>query len=122
MSFFRFSPSRLALAYIALGVFVLGFFALLLWYAWHTNIVTFRAYVQGDDLQRLEEVFHSEGAKGLAIAIQSHGRSLSRDQIIVFADPSKLRLAGNLPAWPTEVPDAPGTYGLELSRDDGSTM
>src|SRR5262249_21700514 len=41
---------------------------------------------------------------------------------IVFADASKLRLAGNLPAWPAEVPDEPGTYGLVIGMADGSTM
>ena len=35
---------------------------------------------------------------------------------------SKLRLAGNLPAWPAEVPDAPGTYGLVIGLGGGSTM
>ncbi|TMA89126.1 MAG: HAMP domain-containing protein, partial [Deltaproteobacteria bacterium] len=35
---------------------------------------------------------------------------------------SKVRLAGNLPAWPGEVPDAPGTYGLVIGLGGGSTM
>ena len=68
------------------------------------------------------DVFDSQGAKGLAAAIESQVRSLPGDQIIVFADASKLRLAGNLPAWPTEVPDAPGTYGLVIDLGGGSTM
>ena len=41
---------------------------------------------------------------------------------MVFADASKLRLAGNLTAWPAEVPDAPGTYGLVIGLGGGSTM
>ena len=40
--FFRFSPSRLALAYVALSVLVLALFAIPLWYAWRVNISTFR--------------------------------------------------------------------------------
>ena len=120
--FFRFSPSRLALAYVALSVLVLALFAIPLWYGWRVNISTFRAYVQGEDLQRLVEVFHSEGAKGLATAMESQSRSLPGDQIMVLADASKVRLAGNLPAWPGEVPDAPGTYGLVISLGGGSTM
>ena len=122
ISFFRFSPSRLALAYVALSVLVLALFAIPLWYAWRANISTFRAYVQGEDLQRLVEVFHSEGAKGLVTAMESQARSLPGDEIMVFADASKLRLAGNLTAWPTEVPDAPGTYGLVIGLGGGSTM
>ena len=111
---FRFSPARLALAYIGLSVLVLALFAIPLWYAWRVNLSTFRAYVQGEDLQRLVEVFDREGAKGLATAMESQVRSLPGDEIMVFADASKLRLAGNLPAWPAEIPDAPGTYGLVL--------
>src|SRR6476659_6653959 len=102
--FFHFSPSRLALAYIALSVFVLALFAIPLWYAWRVNISTFREYVQGEDLQRLVEVFDREGAKGLAAMMESQVRSLPGDEIMVFADASKLRLAGNLPTWPAEVP------------------
>jgi PAS domain S-box-containing protein len=120
--FFRFSPSRLALAYVALSVLVLALFAIPLWYGWRVNISTFRAYVQGEDLQRLVEVFHSGGAKALVAAMESQSRSLPGDQIMVLADASKVRLAGNLPAWPGEVPDAPGTYGLVISLGGGSTM
>src|SRR4029450_12196180 len=120
--FFSFSPSRLALAYIALSVFVLALFAIPLWYAWRVNLSTFREYVQGEDLQRLVEVFDREGANGLATAMESQVRSLPGDEIIVFADPSKRRLAGNLAAWPAEVPDGPGTYGLVIGLGGGSTM
>ena len=86
------------------------------------NLSTFREYVQGEDLQRLVEVFRSEGAKGLATAMESQARSLPGDEIMVFADASKLRLAGNLPAWPAEVPDAPGTYGLVIGTGGGSIL
>ena len=120
--FFRFSPSRLALVYIALSVLAIALFAIPLWYAWRVNLSTFREYVQGEDMQRLVEVFDREGAKGLATAMESQVRSLPDDEIMVFADASKLRLAGNLPAWPAEVPDAPGTYGLVIGLGGGSTM
>src|SRR4029434_9741796 len=36
--------------------------------------------------------------------------------------PSHLRLAGNLPTWPAEVPDPSGTYGLVIALGGGSTM
>jgi PAS domain S-box-containing protein len=73
-------------------------------------------------MQRLVEVFGREGAKELAAAMELMARSLPSDEIMVFADPSKLRLAGNLAAWPAEVPDAPGTYGLVIGLGGGSTM
>jgi hypothetical protein len=86
------------------------------------NLGTFREYVQGEDVQRLAEVFDRQGVKGTAAAIDSLLKSLPRDRIVVFADASKARLAGNLPAWPAEVPDAPGTYGLVIDVGGGSTM
>ena len=119
---FRFSPSRLALVYIALSVLAISLFAIPLWYAWRVNISTFRAYVQGEDMQRLVDIFDREGAQALVTAMESQVRSLPADQIMVLADASKLRLAGNLPAWPAEVPDAPGTYGLVIDLGGGSTM
>ncbi len=118
----RFSPSKLALIYIALSVLALALFAIPLWYAWRANISTFREYVHGEDVQRLVDIFHREGAKGLATAMESRARSLPADQIMVLADASKLRLAGNLPAWPAEVPDVPGTYGLVIGLGGGATM
>src|SRR6267378_5443316 len=54
--------------------------------------------------------------------MESQVKSLAGDEIMVFADASKLRLAGNLPAWPAEVPNAPGTYGLVIGLGGGSTM
>src|SRR5213594_1672619 len=120
--FFRFSPSRLALVYIALSVLTLALFAIPLWYAWRVNLSTFREYVQGEEMQRLALVFDGEGAKGLATAMESQVRSLPGDKIMVFADPSKRRLAGNLAAWSAEVPDGPGTYGLVIGLGGGSTM
>src|SRR5499426_2637753 len=122
IKFFPFSPLRLALAYIALSVFVLALFAIPLWYAWHANLSTFREYVHGEDMQRLVELFDREGVKGLAPAMEAQVSRLPGDEIIVFADASKRRLAGNLPAWPAEVPDEPGTYGLVIGMADGSTM
>ena len=47
-------------------------------------------------------------------------RAMPRDEIVVLADPAKVRLAGNLPAWPAEVPDAPGTHGLVIGLADSS--
>src|SRR6476660_9950474 len=118
---FRFSPSRLALSYIALSVLVLVLFAVPLWYVWNVNISTFRAYVEGEHMQRMLDVFDREGPQALAAAIDSQVGSKRGDEIMVLADASKARLAGNLPAWPAEMPDAPGTYGLALDVG-GSSM
>ena len=120
--FFRFSPSRLALVYIGLGVLALALFAVLLWYAWRANLATFREYVGGEQTQKFSETFDRQGAEGLRAAIAARLKNLPRDEIIVFADPAKQRLAGNLNDWPPQIPEAPGTYGLVIALGGGSSM
>src|ERR1700745_1945481 len=109
---FRFSPSRFALVYIALGVLALGLFALPLWYGWRANIVTFRAYVHGAESEKFLEIFRREGPEQLAALIEAHVRTAARDELVVLADAAKRRLAGNLAAWPPNIPDEAGTYGM----------
>jgi PAS domain S-box-containing protein len=111
---FRFSPSRLALSYVALSALVLALFAIPLWYAWSVNLTMFKEYVAADDVARMVHVFERDGAAGLAAEIDAQAPGLARDKVVILADPSKSRIAGNLPAWPAEVPDVPGTYGLAL--------
>ncbi len=118
---FRFSPSRLAFAYIVLSVLVLALFAIPLWYAWNVNISTFKVYVLGTEVQRMVDTFESEGATGLAAAINSRVAGLPDDEVMILADASKAKLAGNLPTWPIEVPGSPGTYGLVLDLGGSST-
>ena len=121
-SVLRISPSRLGLGYVALAVLALAFLAVPLWSAWRVNLSTFKTYIEGEDMQRLVNVFHREGASGLAAAMESRARSLPAGEIMVFADASKQRLAGTLPMWPVEVPDAPGTYGLVIGLGGGASM
>jgi PAS domain S-box-containing protein len=117
----RFSPSRLAFAYILLSVLVLALFAIPLWYAWNLNISTFKVYVLGTEVQRMVDTFESEGATGLAAAINSRVAGLPDDEVMILADASKAKLAGNLPTWPIEIPGSPGTYGLVL-ESGGTSM
>jgi len=119
---FRLSPSSLAAGYIAVGVLALALFAIPLWYGWNVNSATFKVYLQGEEVQGLVDVFGREGATGLAAAIEAKLATLPDDEVIALADPSKKRLAGNLPAWPPEIPDAPGTFGLEISRGEQASM
>ena len=52
---------------------------------------------------------HAGRAQGLAAAIEAQvGRRLVGEKIILFADASLSRLAGNLPSWPPGVPESPG--------------
>ena len=116
------SPSSLAAGYIAVGVLALALFVIPLWYGWNINSATFRVYLEGEEVQGLVDVFGREGATGLAAAIEAKLATLPDDEVIVLADPSKKRLAGNLPAWPPEIPDSPGTFGLEISRGEQASM
>src|SRR5215831_3425681 len=117
-----FSPSRLALGSIGLSMVALVLLSVPLWYAWRTNIATFKAYVLGEDVQGLADVFDREGARGLAATIDSRVATLPSDEIMILADVARMRLASNLPAWPVEVPDAPGTYGLVIGLGGGASM
>ena len=76
---FRFSPSRLALAYVALSALALALFAIPLWYAWSVNIAMFREYVAADDVARMVKIFERDGAAGLAAAIDAQAPSFGRD-------------------------------------------
>lgn len=120
--FFRFSPSRLAIGHVALSVLVLALFAIPLWYAWSVNISTFRAYVHGEDVDEMMGVFERAGVPGLAAAIEAKVGTVPGDEIIALADASNARIAGNLPWWPPEVPDAAGTYGLAIGIGDDVSM
>ncbi|MCW2798501.1 HAMP domain-containing sensor histidine kinase, partial [Nocardioides sp.] len=57
-----------------------------------------------------------QGVRALAAAIDTEVGTLPNDadQLILLADASLARLAGNLPAWPREIPDAPGRYTLTI--------
>jgi len=58
-------------------------------------------------MQRLALVFDGVRREGTCYRDGVTVRSLPGDKIMVFADPSKRRLAGNLAAWPAEVPTDP---------------
>ena len=114
------TPWRIALGYIAFSVLALALFAMPLWYGWRANIGTFRTYVP-EEMQVLTDLFHREGAAAVTEAVRSRSM-LSRDEVVLFAGPGKEVLAGTLRAWPPEVPDAPGTYGLMIGVGADSSM
>jgi C4-dicarboxylate-specific signal transduction histidine kinase len=117
---FRFSPARLALLYVVLSVLVLGLFAIPLWYVWRANYSTLRTYVRTEDVRSLVDVFERGGPRGLAAAVEARAPTLPRDEFVLFADPSKVRLAGNLRAWPAQMPESPGTSGVVIDAGGSS--
>jgi PAS domain S-box-containing protein len=73
-------------------------------------------------MQRLVDLFHRDGPQALAAAMDAYANGLPPEEIAILADPQKRRLAGNLPRWPAEVPDAPGTYGLVIDLGGDASM
>src|SRR5262245_34203232 len=57
----RFSPSRIAVSYVVLSVVVLSLFAIPLWYMWGVNLSTFRAYVDGKNVDSIVRAFERGG-------------------------------------------------------------
>jgi PAS domain S-box-containing protein len=112
----RLTPARFALSYIALGVVALALLAVPLWYGFQANLGTFRSYIPAAEMQRLVDIFHRDGPKAAAAAVDASAKTLPPDQVALLVDPRKQRLAGNLPDWPAGVPDEPGTYGLVIER------
>ena len=121
--FLRFSALNLTLGYIVLGIAVLASFATPLWFAWRQNIDTARIASLREDSQRMADIFEKEGAEALASAIEAQlGRRLATGRLVLFADASLSRIAGNLPAWPPEVSKSSGTYALTMKLDDSSVQ
>src|SRR6202022_928634 len=109
----RSSAFTLAFSYVAFGIAALVLFAAPLWYAWQVTIQDSRAEVLRADIQRLSEVFRREGAPGLAAFIDNRvGMQIPGERILLLADSSLHRLAGNLQEWPGGIPREPGTYVL----------
>jgi signal transduction histidine kinase len=119
--FLRFSALNLTLGYIVLGIAVLALFATPLLFAWRQNIDIARIAALQEDTQRLADIFREEGAEALAGAIEALvGRGLPSGRLVLFADASLSRIAGNLPAWPSAVPESSGTYTLTINLGGSS--
>ena len=107
---FRSSAVSLALGYTLVGVVALVLFAAPLWYAWQGIFGEGRAEIFQADSQQLADIFRREGPEGLKNFIDARVRmQIPGDRILLLADASRHRVAGNLSAWP-DVPTTPGNY------------
>jgi signal transduction histidine kinase len=109
----RFSALTVALSYVAVSLVVLALFATPLWYAWRNTIEQGRAEVLRADTQKMANLFATQGADALAatIDVQVGGQLEDVENIILLlADPVFAKRAGNLPAWPREMPEATGIH------------
>ena len=111
-------PWRVALAYVAFSALALALFAIPVWHGWRVSVGTLRVFVP-EEMQALPDLFRREGAAAVAAAIRSRVDP-SGKEVIVFAGPGKEVLAGTMRRWPTEIPDAPGTYGHVIDLGDGA--
>jgi signal transduction histidine kinase len=118
----RFSALTVALSYVAVSLVVLAAFAAPLWYAWRETVEEGRTQHLQADTNRLASVHNRQGVAALAsfIDAQVGTQPNGTDEFVLLADASLARLAGNLPAWPREVPDEPGKYTLPIDVDGRS--
>src|SRR3984893_19079176 len=115
----RSSALSLALGYVAIGITALVLFAALLWYAWQVTIQEGRAEILQVDAQRLAEVYRREGAAGVKGFIDARVRMrFASERILLLTDASLHPMSGNLPAWPSNVPTAPGNYKVKIELGD----
>jgi signal transduction histidine kinase len=118
----RSTTFALSFGYIAFGVVALVLFAAPLWYAWQVTMEDGRSDILHADTQRLTDVFHREGATGLKTFIDARvGMQLPAERILLLADGSLHRIAGNLTRWPATVPAQPGMYTVTLDLSGNPT-
>ena len=111
----RSTTFTLSVGFIAFGIVALILFAAPLWYAWQVTVEDGRSEILHADTQRLTDVFNREGAPGLKTFIDTRvGMQLPAERILMLADSSLHRIAGNLPQWPRTVPERPGLYTVTL--------
>jgi len=120
-SVLRSSAFRVALGYVALSLTVLALFAAPLWYTWRENVEQVRTEILREDVQGLTEIFDNQGPEVLAAVIAARVKNQRvAYSIILLTDASLSPLAGNLDAWPPEVPDSPGVHTLTIKDGDRS--
>ncbi len=114
----RSSAYALAAGYVVLSIVALILFAAPLWHAWRETIDEGRAELLREDSQHFVELFDKQGAAALAAWIEARlDMQIVGERILLLADKAKVPLAGNLKAWPPEVPANPGTYTLAMKLD-----
>jgi signal transduction histidine kinase len=119
----RSTAFTLTFGYIAFGIVALILFAAPLWYAWQVTMEDGRSEIIHADAQRLTDVFHREGATGLKSFIDARvGMQLPGERILMLADASLRRVAGNLTQWPSTVPTQPGMYTVTLDLSGKATQ
>ena len=119
----RSSPVTWALGYLLLGLAALFAFAVLLWYAWNVSIFSGREEILHADAQHLADVFAREGPEGLTAHIAMRLRlQIVGERTLLLTDPAYRPLAGNLAAWPRDIPDTAGTHAVMVDQLAGQPV
>jgi signal transduction histidine kinase len=115
----RFSARNVALFYVAASLAMLGLFAAPLWYAWRTTIDQSRTEMLQADGDKMMRLFEREGADALAAVIGARvgGAYGETGKFMLLTDAAGVRRAGNLPAWPRLLDDAPGMHTAAIDVD-----
>src|ERR1700733_13861502 len=109
----RSSALTWALGYLLLGLAALVAFAVPLWYAWNVSIFSGREEILRDDAQRLTEVFAHDGVAGLTAHIKARvAMQIAAERTLLLTDSAYRPLAGNLAAWPRQLPDTAGVHAV----------
>lgn len=111
----RSSALNLGLGYVAIGLTALVLFAAPLWYAWQVTIQDGRQEILQADAQRLTDVYRRDGSDGLRRYIDARIKmQIAGDRILLLTNTARQPLAGNLHAWPQQVPAATGNYRIKI--------
>ena len=106
-----------AFAYLLLALAALVTFAVLLWYAWNVSIFSGREEILRAEAQHLADVFAREGPAGLTAHIEARLRlQIVGERTLLLTDAAYHPLAGNLAAWPREIPDDSGTHAVMIDQ------
>lgn len=115
----RLSARNLALGYVLVSVVVLAAFTAWLWVTWREDIEEGRTDILKKEAQALIDIFDERGTDALSAVIDARvGQRLIGNAILLFTDPAGARLAGNLPAWPSNIPSSTGLYRLNFNVYD----
>ncbi|HYL00105.1 MAG TPA: ATP-binding protein [Steroidobacteraceae bacterium] len=119
----RSSPVTWALGFLLLGLAALVAFAVLLWYAWNVSIFSGREEILHADAQHLADVFAREGSAGLTAHIEARLRlQIVGERTLLLTDAAYRPLAGNLAAWPRELPDGAGSHAVMVDQLAGQPV
>ena len=114
-SVIRSTAVSLGLGYFILGSAALVLFAAPLWYAWQGTIREGRAEILLADAQRLTDIYRRDGPEALKTFIDTRvSMQIAGERILLLTDANLRPVAGNLPAWPRNVPAAPGDYVIQV--------